>query len=280
MDKSIDLNIWTHKLKEYSSTPLLDLRVMIAWIKQAPNIGMISRHTVLSDKQMCQFEKMVARRMTREPVAYIIGEWSFWSLTLKIEPGVLVPRPETEILVKAVLDCYPDQSSSLSVCDLGSGAGGIALALAKERPNWIIDGIDASAKAISLCEYNKRLNHLEDSGVNFMHIDWNDYHPLEQADIWVSNPPYININDGWLATDVSQYEPHEAVFADDDGLAYFKVIAEKARQHLRSGGMLFFEHGWRQASSVQKILEETGFIKIETKRDYDRHERVTYGVFQ
>lgn len=229
--------------------------------------------TILNDVQHRELEILLRRREYGEPIAYLIGEREFWSLSLKVSPDTLIPRPDTECLVEQTLGLLMNLRAE--VLDLGSGTGAIALALASERPNWQITGVDCLEKAVILA--NDNAVHLGLSNVRFFLGDW--FTRLQRAhyDLIVSNPPYIDADDIHLAQGDVRFEPKCALVAADNGLADLAIICRDAGMHLRSGGWLVLEHGWQQGEAVRTLLVDAGFSDIVTLRDYSENERVSRG---
>lgn len=220
-----------------------------------------------------QFKRLLARRITGEPLAYITGHCGFWTLDLRVNEAVLVPRPDTETLVEAALDLLPQ--SECHIVDLGTGSGAIALALASERPAWHITATDASRPALDCASANAkrlRLNHIQ-----FRHGCW--FEPLATArfDAIVSNPPYVAIGDHHLQAPELTYEPDAALVAGGDGLTDLGHIARNAPCHLNSGGRLLLEHGFEQGRAVRQLLTQAGFSAVHTLTDLAGRERVTLG---
>jgi release factor glutamine methyltransferase len=223
-----------------------------------------------------RFETLLTRRLAGEPMAYLRGRQAFWSMDLAVTPDVLVPRPETELLVELALarmnDTAPGKPGRLA--DLGTGSGAIALALASERPDWQIIATDRSAAALSVAAGNASRLGLS---VEFRHGDW--FAPLAGArfDIIVSNPPYIAADDACLLGDGLRREPRTALAAGDDGLADLATITAAAPGHLLAGGWLLLEHGADQATAVRELLASAGFAGLATHADLAGRPRVTLG---
>ena len=226
---------------------------------------------VPSAEQIEHFNDLLRRRQNAEPIAYILAQRGFWTLDLAVRPGVLIPRSDTELLVELVLDDHP--VSPLKLADLGTGSGAIALALASERPGWIILACDKSETALACAEQNRRA-----AGLNNVRIQASDWcEVLERAayDVIVSNPPYIADSDPHLAQGDLPAEPREALAAGADGLRDIRRLIEQAQDALRPGGCLYLEHGYDQGEQVRALLAGQGYIDIHTVRDLAGHERVT-----
>lgn len=220
-----------------------------------------------------KFRTWVAQRSGGAPVAYLLGEREFWSLPLEVSPATLIPRPDTEHLVEWALELK--LSADAAVADLGTGSGAIALALASERPDWVIHAVDVSAPALELARRNAKRHSA--AHVFFFEGHWFAPLPLERYSLIVSNPPYLAEDDPHLARDDLRFEPREALVAGDDGMADFSAIIGGASRRLHSGGWLMLEHGNRQGEQVRKLLRAAGFSEVDTRRDLAGHERVSCG---
>lgn len=221
------------------------------------------------------FEELIQRRAQGEPIAYLIGEKEFWSLTLFVAPGVLIPRPETELLVEETLQRLP-QENPCRILDIGTGSGAIALALAHSRPNWQITAVDISVRALSIAQKNQA-NH-QFKNVHFLQSDlYSNLREKEPFDAIVSNPPYIEADDVHLKQGDLRFEPLNALASGQDGLTAIRQIIAKAPAHLKQNGLLLLEHGYRQGDAVRTILREQGFHNITTRRDLQGHERLSFG---
>jgi release factor glutamine methyltransferase len=220
------------------------------------------------------FERLVAARAGGEPVAYLTGRREFWSLDLAVSPAVLIPRPETELLVELALErIAPDAPSRIA--DLGTGSGAIALAIASERPRARVIATDASADALAVARGNAERLGLRN--VTFAQGDWCEALGHERFDVIVSNPPYIAAGDAHLETGDLRREPHAALVAGTDGLDAIGRIVATAQAHLDPGGWLLLEHGWDQAARVRALLDAHGYREITSVRDGAAHERATLG---
>ena len=185
------------------------------------------------------------------PAQYIIGLAEFYGMELKVDERVLIPRPETEELVEVILTENP--KPNLSVLDIGTGSGAIALALAKNRPDWCVTASDISPDALNLASENAKLQDLK---ISFKKSDCFE-EIAENYDIIVSNPPYISwADESEVGLNVLHSEPHLALFAEEDGLAVYRKIAEEAKNHLREGGKIYLEIGYKQGHSVPALFRK------------------------
>ena len=259
---------------KHSDSPRLDLEVLLchllgrsrAWLYTWPE------HP-LDDEQQLQFERLLERRIAGEPVAHLTGSREFWSLPLKVNRTTLIPRPDTEVLVETVLELCPQER--LSVLDLGTGTGAIALALASERPRWQVTAVDRMPAAVALAEENRQ--RLGFDNVAVLQSDWFAAVPQQRFDLIVSNPPYIDTQDPHLRKGDVRFEPLSALVAEEHGLADIRRIGEDARDFLSDGALLAVEHGWEQGKAVRRIFTEAGYAEVETRLDYAGRERITLG---
>ncbi|MGE0653170.1 MAG: peptide chain release factor N(5)-glutamine methyltransferase [Alphaproteobacteria bacterium] len=230
----------------------------------------------LSAEAAIRFDAAVARRARREPFARIVGMREFWSLDFALSPDTLVPRPDTETLVTAVLDSIADRDAPLSILDLGTGSGCILLALASELPNAHGLGIDSVADAVATAGENATRLGLQQQ-VQFRTGDWGRG-VVGPFDIIVSNPPYIaEVARDSLEPEVREFDPPRALFAGDDGLDSFRAIVPQLSGLLAWGGLAAFECGAGQASKVSEMLDLSGLIGVDSRRDLGGHVRVVHG---
>lgn len=213
-----------------------------------------------------QYAALVDRRAAREPLAYIAGRQEFWGLPIRVSPAVLIPRPETELLVEASLEQFPDPGSPHSIADVCTGSGCVAVALAHERPSASVLATDVSVAALTVARENARLNGVG-GRVTLLATDL-----LAGArpgfDLIVSNPPYVPEADRpGLPPEVRDHEPSVALFAGADGLAAITRLVGSAVDHLRPGGILIFEFGFGQADAVEALIARAPLTMIEIKRD-------------
>lgn len=220
------------------------------------------------------FLELVAGRAAGRPVAYLIGRREFWSLALAVGPETLIPRPETETLVEAVLARVP-AAAAWRLADLGTGSGAVALALAAERPACRVVATDRSAAALGQARANAA--ELGIGNVEFREGDW--FGPLgaERFHVIASNPPYVAEADPHLEQGDVRFEPRNALAAGPEGLDDLRRLAAGAPGHLEPGGWLVVEHGWDQGPAVRDLMAGAGARDVATTRDPAGHERVTAG---
>ena len=243
------------------------LRVNRAWLYANPE-------QIPAEKQGARFLDLVGRRKNGEPIAYLTGYREFWSMPLKVTADVLIPRPETELLVETALAFIPEDAA-WRIADLGAGSGAIALALAIDRPRCEIHATEYSEAALGIAQENGRA--IAPGRVQFHQGSW--LAPLEGR-FWmlVSNPPYIASDDPHLQQGDCRFEPGEALTPGPDGLAAIRHIATESLRYLEHGGMLAFEHGYDQGTQARQMLTELGYSDVKTRKDLGNRERVTSGI--
>ncbi|EIT69908.1 protein-(glutamine-N5) methyltransferase, release factor-specific [Hydrocarboniphaga effusa AP103] len=226
----------------------------------------------LDEAQRTRYEQQLARREQGEPVAYLLGTQGFWTLDLQVSPAVLIPRPDTELLVEWSRAMLPPKAEA-EVADLGTGSGAIALAIARECPKARVLATDVSQAALDVAERNARLNHI--ANVRFAQGSW--FEPLtdERFDLIVSNPPYIAAGDPHLPA--LRHEPLSALTDGADGLNCLREIVAGARAHLKPGAWLLVEHGYDQAAAVRELFAQAGYLDVQTRRDLGGNERASGG---
>ncbi|NTS75991.1 peptide chain release factor N(5)-glutamine methyltransferase [Catenovulum sp. SM1970] len=230
----------------------------------------------LTDAQLTQFQGFVKRRVSGEPIAYILGYREFWSLKLAVSSDTLIPRPDTETLVDKALELIAQTPfEKKTLLDLGTGTGAIALALKSELPNWQIFATDFNQGAVALAKSNSRALEL---GIDVRHGSWFEpFQPSQSSfDLIVSNPPYIELNDPHLNQGDVKFEPDSALSSGVDGLDDIRLIIEQAKLYLAPGGYLLLEHGYDQAVSVQTIFAQFGYSHIASCQDLSGNDRITF----
>jgi release factor glutamine methyltransferase len=220
-----------------------------------------------------RFDAWRARRAAGEPVAYLLGRREFWSMDFEVSPAVLVPRPETELVVERVLAQV--SAGEAAVADLGTGSGAIAIALAHARPRWRVLGTDLSENALQVARRNGA--RLVADRVEWRAGDWFQALEARRFDALASNPPYIAAADPVLAGDGLRHEPRGALTPGGDGFASLTTLINGAPGHLLPGGWLFLEHGATQGAALRGALVARGFTHVTSHPDLAGHERVTEG---
>jgi len=229
----------------------------------------------LTPQQEQAFRGLLQRRLAGEPIAYILGHREFWSLQLQITPAVLIPRPETELLVELALDAFPPQQP-IAVADLGTGSGAVAAAIAHERPHWSVWATDTSDAALAVAKENFRRCGLDK--VETRQGAWCAALPQQKRfELIVSNPPYVPDQDSHLEQGDLPHEPRSALAAGPDGLDEIRRIIAQAPDHLSAAGLLLLEHGFDQGERIRGLLRQAGFTKVRTHHDLADLDRVSGG---
>jgi release factor glutamine methyltransferase len=255
------------------ATPELDAELLLIHVFGVSRTRLRS-HPEVSVGGQAEYERYVGlleRRATGEPLAYITGKKDFWSLQLTVTPAVLVPRPETELLVERALALRTQDSGR--VVDLGTGSGAIALSLASERRDWEVTATDASAEALAVARANAAALGL--SRVRFLLGSWLE--PLAGArfNLIVSNPPYVAADDAAMQDPALRHEPWQALTPGPDAMTSLRTIIEAAPDYLERDGWLLLEHGAGQAAEVARALVARGLRSVRSHRDLAGHERMT-----
>ncbi len=237
----------------------------------------------LNEKEREDYKILLKRRVSHEPLQYILGDTEFMSLPFRLNRSVMIPRPETEIVVESVLNVV-ESDRSVKILDIGTGCGNIAISLAKYLTGSRVVGIDISDKILAVARENSRLNGVEErTSFVLADIKKRDFFDIIQGDfdVVVSNPPYISIEEwGVLPREVRDYEPESALCDQADGLSFHRIIAVLAGNLLKSGGGIFFEVGDNQAESVKDILRKAGYTGIKSEQDLNGIERVVCSIFK
>ena len=260
-------------------SPGLDASVLLAHALGLPRTALIAHPEMpLGPTERRRFGELVERRAAGEPLAWITGRREFWSLDFEVDRSTLVPRPETERLVEAVLAAAGEvgrKGDGVRVADLGTGCGAVAIAVAKEAPGAEVVATDIDRDALAVARRNVR--RLAPGRVELRHGSW--CAPLDPGSFSViaSNPPYLRAEDPHLDEDGVCREPRRALVGGRDGLAAIRAIGRGAGRCLQPGGRLLLEHGEEQGDAVRRILGAAGFVRVRTVRDLGGRERVTQG---
>lgn len=261
----------TERLSAVSESPRLDAELLLSRALDVQRSYLFAHPDDEMDADAAaRFEAQVARRADGMPLAYLTGIREFWSMPLVVTKDVLVPRPETELLVEQALSRLPKRSTAC-ILDLGTGSGAIALAIAKERPSCAIVATDIDSNAIAVARENARRQSVPN--IEFLVGPWTEPVASRRFDLVVSNPPYVAADDPALWN--LRHEPRHALVSGDDGLDAIRHIANAAGAILHPGGDLLLEHGHDQHGAVGEILAAAGWQQIEACRDLAGHERIT-----
>lgn len=261
-----------------SDSPQLDAELLLTAALGKPRSHLYAWPDKVPDEQQRErFKALTAQRQQGQPISYLLGQREFWSLDFIVSPAVLIPRPDTELLVETALELLPKQAAK--VLDLGTGSGAIAISLASERPNWIISASDFSEAALAIAASNNR--RLVDDRVTLLQGSWFDAAPAgDRYDLIISNPPYIEDNDPHLQQGDVAHEPASALSSGADGLDDIRVITEKAPTHLLDGGWLMLEHGYNQAEAVGDIMKDAALQAVHHRQDLAGINRITLGQWR
>jgi len=251
-----------------------DARVLLRTVLRVSDTHLAAHpEQKLTDTQRAGYFAWVERRRAGEPVAYLVGEREFYSLAFEVTPAVLIPRPETELLVEAALEHMP-AGVPLRVLDLATGSGCVAVTIAGQRPRAKVTATDISRDALAVARENAARHG---ASVEFVESDWFAALAGRSFDLIVANPPYIAAGDAHLAAGDLCFEPHTALVAGPLGLECIEVLVEQAPHHLAPGGWLLFEHGYDQGPCSRALLAAGGYREITTLRDLAGSERVSRG---
>ncbi|PPD25040.1 MAG: protein-(glutamine-N5) methyltransferase, release factor-specific [Methylomonas sp.] len=218
---------------------------------------------------------MVERRAQGWPVAYLTGKREFWSRQFAVDSNVLIPRPDTELLIELSLNCLA--KAPANILDLGTGSGIIAITLAAERPHWTVLATDTNPASLTVAQNNAIA--LNTANVRFRQSDWFSAIDETGFDLIVSNPPYIDATDSHLTTGDVRFEPRLALVSPEHGLYDIALIVSQARNHLKPGGHLLIEHGYNQGDDVKHLFEQSNYHSVSTHLDLAGNPRVTSGTW-
>ena len=251
-----------------------DAEILMAFVLESTRSFLYANPELeLPSKRADHFKKLIRQRAQGQPIAYLTGSCEFWSLPLRVNSSVLIPRPDTELLVETALEKIPAHAD-WRVADLGTGSGAIALAIASERKTCEIHATDISMAAIRVARENAiqlGINH-----IRFHRGSWSEA-LMGKFHLVVCNPPYIDADDPHLQQGDLRFEPRKALTPGSDGLRAIRLISQLVKPVLVDGGWLMFEHGWDQGPATRETLEHTGFVNVTTLQDLAGHDRVTIG---
>jgi len=261
------------RLAHHSDSPQLDAEVLLCHVLAKPRSYCLAWPDVNLDRNTQNtLDMLLDARMSGMPIAYLTGRREFWSREFLVSPDVLIPRPETELLIDIALALLP-ASASHRVADLGTGSGVIAITLVMERPTWQITAVDCDINALRLAQQNAQ--RLACPPITWRHGDWLKPLQGERFALIISNPPYIAADDVHLARGDLRFEPRHALAAGPTGLDALQTIAATARSYLDNGGYLLLEHGYQQHTALHALLQSYGYRNLLTHRDWAGHPRVT-----
>jgi release factor glutamine methyltransferase len=250
----------------------LENRILLCYALGLTRVGLITNsERILNEEEAAHLAALVARRQGGEPIAYIVGQREFFGLPFRVTPAVLIPRPDTELIVELAIERLAPRARLL---DMGTGSGAIAVSVAHTRPDALVTALDVSEEALAVARANAAANG---AAVRFLRSDWFAALGKEEFDLIASNPPYIAAGDAHLAQGDLRFEPSAALTDFADGLAALRTIIEGAPAHLVQGGWLLLEHGYDQAEAVRALLSDAGYGEVQSWRDLGGIERVSGG---
>lgn len=260
-----------------SDSPRLDAELLLAHcLEQTREYLFTYPTTELDGDNLLRFQQLVERRKAGEPIAYITGKRDFWDVELVVTSDVLVPRPETELLVESALEAF-GKNDRIRVADLGTGSGAIAIALAKHRSNWSVLAVDLSDAALAVARNNAE--RLQLSNIEFKQSSWCDGLEVAAYDLILANPPYVAPGDAHLEQGDLRFEPDLALESAQEGFADLFTIAAEARQCLKVGGSLMMEHGFDQQERLGQELELLGYTEVIGKSDLAGQPRMMHATW-
>lgn len=272
---AVDTPLLATTLELEASTARIEVQCLLQEILQVQRVYLLAHpERVLSELEFANYCRLLQRRLTGEPIAYILGVREFFGLRLKVSPATLIPRPDTELLVELALQHIP-KDEICQVLDLGTGCGAVALAIAHARPKAEILAVDTSGEALLVAQDNA--STLKLSNVKFLYSNWFAATGTKQYDLIVSNPPYVAATDPHLGKGDVRFEPRTALTSGGDGLADIRHIIKQAPLHLLQSGCLLLEHGYDQAAHVRSLLKSEGFGAVFSACDLAGIERVSGG---
>ncbi len=262
------------QLATVSDSPQLDAELLLGYCLNKEQSYLYAwAEKQLKESTLQAFQRLIEKRLTDYPVAYLLGHKEFWSLDLIVTEDVLIPRPETELLVETALEKIQSIIAP-KILDLGTGTGAIALSIASERADALVIAGDYSEKALTIAKQNAHKNSI--NSVNFIQSDWFADIVAEQFDLIVSNPPYIKSKDPHLQQGI-RYEPLQALAAGETGLDDINTILESALDYMRDGAWILIEHGYDQGDIVPTLMKNIGLQQTVCIKDYSKNNRLSMG---
>lgn len=270
---------YSQELEEISATPRLDVETLLQKVLGVDRLYiLLNLERALSQEEEKEFNKLINQRLDNRPIAYIVGNREFMGLDFFVEEGVLIPRPDTEVLVEEVIKLAKENDAK-NILDIGTGSGAITVSLAKYLENIKVTSVDISETALKIGQKNAIDNEVNDK-ITFVKSDLFENIDKEiKFDIIVSNPPYIKreVIDT-LDKQVKDYEPYGALEGGIDGLDFYRAITKQSKDYLKEGGILAYEVGHDQSEDVSKLMEMDGYTNIYTIKDLQQIDRVVIGT--
>ena len=257
------------QLNTISTSPRLDIQLLLMHTMGQTRSWLLTHNDQrLTAAELEQFQILLSRRKTGEPVAYLLGTQGFWDMDLMVSSDTLIPRPETELLIELLLEALP-AGEAIKLIDLGTGTGAIALAVARERPTWQIHATDRHAAALRVAQHN--LHDWSPGNVQLIQAHWLAAFGPASYDVIVANPPYLREDDPHLPN--LQFEPSTALVANNNGYGDLQHIINGARRCLKPHGLLLMEHGFDQQSALLSTLQQAGFTDLQPFADLNHQPR-------
>ena len=268
----------TKKLSSISNVPRLEAEVLLSYLLDIKPIKFHTDNIGINQKVMDKFKSMIDSRSEGIPMAYLIGKKEFWSMDFIINEYVLVPRPETELLIENAIEIFKNFESP-NILELGTGSGIISIVLQKELINPRITAVDISKEALRIAKMNAQKHKISD--IQFISSDWFSEIMNEEFDLIISNPPYVDrskLSKEELFGIVT--EPDIALYSENDGTSDLEFIIKKSPHYLKNGGWLILEHGYDQSSYCISEMKKAGYSKINNSKDIQNITRTTFGMFR
>lgn len=277
IDLSAQLKCWSQILEPRSDSARLDAEILLKHVSGLSDAQLISSSNEPLDAETIQrVNKLVEARKQGLPIAYLTGRREFYALELSVDRHVLIPRPETELLVDTALELIRPITTPC-ILDLGTGSGAVALAIAANAQTARLVATDIDEKALQIAARNARYQNI--NSIKFLRSDWYTEVKGQRFNLIVSNPPYVDPDDPHLAQGDVRFEPQHALISADRGRADLNKIIKQASDHLHTRGRIALEHGYDQGAYTRDLLEQQGFTDITTLKDLNQHDRVTLGCW-
>ena len=265
------------KLSSVSNVPRLEAEILLSNLLEINPIKFHTNEITVSQRLVNKFEAMIESRFKGMPVAYLVGKKEFWSMEFDINPSVLVPRPETELLIEQAVEVLGNHHSP-SILELGTGSGIISIVLSKELREPIITATDVSHEALIEAKNNADKHNSND--INFILSNWFDTIDNDKFDLIISNPPYVDksklTNKELFGIDM---EPDVALYSKNNGTSDLEIIIKNSPSYIKNGGWLFLEHGYDQAEYCMTEMEQVGYKEVTNCKDIQNISRITFGMF-
>ena len=266
----------TKKLSSISNVPRLEAEVLLSHLLDIKPIKFHTDDIDIDSKVMNKFKTMIESRFRGMPLAYLTGQKEFWSMNFLINQSVLVPRPETELLIENAIEIFKNHESP-KILELGTGSGIISIVLQKELSNPDITAVDISEEALNIAKMNAEKHEISD--IRFVVSDWFSEIMNEKFDLIISNPPYVDrsklSNEELFGIDM---EPEIALYSENDGTSDLEFIIKKSPDYLKDGGWLILEHGYDQSSFCVSEMKTAGYSRINNSKDIQNITRTTFGM--